>query len=187
MNYNPIIINEHGRTSDLLSANLENRIIMLSGEIDSDLAAIINSQLLYLDSVNHEDIYLYINSPGGEVNAGLSIYDTMHLIKSDVHTICQGMAASMAAVILSGGSKGKRSILPHGEVMIHQPSSGTEGKATDITIVANHINRLKSELTKILAENTGTAEGTVANDIEKDYWMNANEAKNYGIIDKIIK
>lgn len=183
---NPIVYNENGRGSDIYSLNLENRVIMLTGTITDEMTASVTSQLLYLDSLSHADIQLYINSPGGSVSAGLAIYDTMQKLHSDVSTICQGTAASMAAVILSGGTKGKRSILPHGEVMIHQPSGGIEGQATELVIAAAHIKRTKKVLTDILAKNCHRPVEAVEQDIDRDYWMTAKEALEYGIVDQIL-
>ena len=183
---NPTVYNKDGRPGDILSLNLENRIIMLTGELNDELAALITSQLLYLDSVNEETIWLYINSPGGSVSAGLAIYDTMQSVKSEVATVCQGTAASMAAVILSGGKKGKRFILPHSEVMIHQPSTSMQGKASDLMISMNHLEQLRKVLTSILAENCGRTEQELKEHLAADYWMNAKEAVTYGIVDSII-
>lgn len=183
---NPTVYNKDGRPGDILSLNLENRIIMLTGPIDDDLSALITSQLLYLDSISQEPIYLYINSPGGSVSAGLAIYDTMQSVGSEVATVCQGTAASMAAVILSGGSRGKRFILPHSEVMIHQPSTGMEGKASDLMISMKHLEQNHQVLTQILAENCGHSKEEIQKDIAADYWMNATEAVSYGIVDSII-
>ncbi len=183
---NPIVYDENGRGSDIFSLNLSNRIVMLSGEITDETAATITSQLLYLDSLETTDISLYINSPGGSVTAGLAIYDTMRHLTSDVSTICQGSAASMAAVLLSGGTIGKRKILSHGEVMIHQPSGGSKGQASEILIAAEHMKRCKDVLTDILAENCMTDRERIEKDMDRDYWLNANEALDYGIVDDII-
>ena len=183
---NPTVYNKDGRPGDILSLNLENRIIMLTGPIGDELSALITSQLLYLDSISQEPIYLYINSPGGSVSAGLAIYDTMQSVNSEVATVCQGTAASMAAVILSGGSRGKRFILPHSDVMIHQPSTGMEGKASDLMISMKHLEQNHQVLTQILAKNCGHSEEEVQKDITADYWMNATEAVSYGIVDSII-
>ena len=161
---NPAIIDEKGRTWDIFSKNLENRVIHLTGEVTDEMAASVTAQLLHLASVGDEDITIYINSPGGSVSAGLAIYDTMQYIEPDVATICLGRAASMGAVILSGGTKGKRGILPHGEVMIHQPSGGMEGQATEIIIAADHIRETKKVLNEILSSNTGQD----VKDVEKD-------------------
>ncbi len=171
---------------DLYSRLLKDRIIFLTGEINDSLSSIIVAELLYLDSQNHEDIYLYINSPGGSITAGLSIYDTMNYIKSDVRTIAVGLSASMAAFLLSGGTKGKRGALPNAEVMIHQPLGGIEGQATDIKIAAERIIALKKKINKILAQNTGQDLTTIEQDTERDNFMTADKALKYGLIDQII-
>ncbi len=171
---------------DLYSKLLEDRIILLSGEINDNTSNIIVSELLYLDSISNEDISIYINSPGGSITSGMAIYDTMNYIKSDVSTICIGMAASMAAFLLSSGKKGKRYILPNAEVMIHQPIGGVSGQATEINIAANRIIKLKNKLNKILSNNTNKNIKEIEKDTERDYYMNSNEALEYGIIDKII-
>ena len=171
---------------DLYSKLLEDRIIILSGEINDNTSNIIVSELLYLDSISNEDISIYINSPGGSITSGMAIYDTMNYIKSDVSTICIGMAASMAAFLLSSGQKGKRYILPNSEVMIHQPIGGVSGQATEINIAANRILKLKNKLNKILSNNTNKNIKEIEKDTERDYYMNSNEALEYGIIDKII-
>lgn len=175
------------RAYDLYSRLLEDRIIILAGEINDQSANIIVSELLYLDSLNHDDISIYINSPGGSVSAGLAIYDTMNFIKSDVSTICLGLAASMAAFILSSGKIGKRYALPNSEVMIHQPLGGCEGQATEIKIAAEHILKTKDKLNKILAKNTNQDIKTIENDTDRDNFMDANEALKYGLIDKILQ
>lgn len=182
---NPVIYEKNGRAKDIFSNNLEKRIIHFTGEITDDLAASIVSQLLYLDAVNHDDIYLYINSPGGSVSAGMAIYDTMQYIESDVVTVCVGCAASMGAVILSGGAEGKRMILPHAEVMIHQPLGGANGQATDVLIAAEHIKKVKVMLNEILAENTGKDIATIEVDTDRDNFMDAAEAVSYGLVDVI--
>lgn len=190
MNLIPVIIDKENsgeRSYDIFSRLLKDRIILLSGEIDDNLANIIVSELLYLDSLNHDDISLYINSPGGSITSGMAIMDTMNFIKSDVSTICLGMAASMGAFLLSCGAKGKRYILPNAEVMIHQPLGGVEGQATEIKIVAERILKLKEKLNKILAENTGKDLKTITNDTERDYFLDSKEALKYGIVDKILK
>lgn len=184
---NPVIYEKNGRARDIFSSNLEKRIIHMTGEVTDDLASSIISQLLYLDAENHEDIYLYINSPGGSVSAGMAIYDTINYIESDVVTVCVGCAASMGAVILSGGAKGKRLILPHAEVMIHQPLGGARGQATDVMIAAEHIRKTKKMLTELLAENTGKDIDIIAADTERDNFMDAMEAVSYGLVDKICK
>lgn len=175
------------RVYDLYSRLLEDRIILLTGEIDDHTANIIVSELLYLDSLNDKDISIYINSPGGSVTAGMAIYDTMNFIKSDVSTICIGIAASMGAFLLSSGTKGKRYSLPNSEVMIHQPLGGAQGQATEIKIAAEHILRTRQKLNDILASNTGKEKSIIENDTERDFFMNAHEALEYGIIDKILE
>ena len=175
------------RVYDLYSRLLQDRIIILSGEIDDNMANIVVSELLYLDSINHDDINIYINSPGGSITSGMAIYDTMNYIKSDVSTICVGMAASMAAFLLSSGKKGKRYCLQNSEVMIHQPLGGASGQATEIKIAAKRILKLKDKLNKILSLNTGKDIKTIENDTERDNFMDANEALEYGLIDKILE
>ena len=175
------------RAYDIYSRLLKDRIIILSGEITDSNANIVVAELLYLDSLNHNDISLYINSPGGSVTSGMAIYDTMNMIKSDVSTICVGMAASMAAFILSSGTKGKRMCLPNSEVMIHQPLGGAQGQATEIKIAAEHILKNKEKLNKILAENTGKDIKTIERDTDRDNFMSAEEAYHYGIVDNILK
>lgn len=190
MNLVPMIVDKEldgERSYDIFSRLLKNRIILLSGEINDACSSSIIAQLLYLDSISNEDISLYINSPGGSVSAGMAIYDTMNFIKSDVATICVGMAASMGAFLLSSGQKGKRSALPSSEIMIHQPLGGAEGQATEIKIVAEHIIKLKKKLNTILAKNTKKSLKTIENDTERDHYLDAEEALDYGLIDKIIK
>lgn len=174
------------RAYDIYSRLLKNRIILLSGEIDDDVSNVIVAQLLYLDSISQEDISIYINSPGGSITSGMAIYDTMNFIKSDVSTTCVGMCASMAAFLLSCGTPGKRYCLPNSEVMIHQPLGGVKGQATEIQIAAERIIKLKDKLNKILANNTGMDINTIKKDTERDYYLNANEALKYGLVDKII-
>lgn len=174
------------RAYDIYSRLLKNRIILLSGEINDNTANIIIAELLYLDSINHEDISLYINSPGGSITSGMAIYDTMNLIKSDVSTICVGIAASMAAFLLSSGQKGKRYCLPNSEVMIHQPLGGAQGQATEIDIAAKRILNLKSKLNTILAKNTKKNIRQIEKDTDRDNFMDAEKSLEYGIIDKII-
>ena len=169
------------------SSILKNRIIFLSGEIDDNVANVVIAELLYLDSLNHNDISLYINSPGGSVSSGMAIYDTMNFVKSDISTICVGLSASMAAFLLSSGTKGKRYSLPNGEIMIHQPLGGVSGQATEIKIVAERIIKLRNKLNKILSNNTGQDIKTIEDDTDRDNYMDADEALEYGIIDKIIK
>ena len=179
--------NNYERCYDLYSRLLEDRIIFITGEINDNSANIIISELLYLDSINQEDIYIYINSPGGSITSGMAIYDTMNYIKSDIVTICTGMAASMASILLSSGTKGKRYILPNGEVMIHQPLGGINGQATEIKIHADRILKLKDKLNKILSKNTSTNLKKIEQDTERDYFMDSKEALDYGLVDKIIK
>ena len=183
---NPIVHDEKGRGNDIFSSNLENRIVHVVGEINDSMAASVIAQLLHLAAEGSEDISVYINSPGGSVSAGMAIYDTMQVIAPEVHTICVGIAASMGAVILSGGAKGKRGILPHSEVMIHQPSSGVAGQATDIMLVADHIRKTRETLNKVLADNCNKPLEEVTWDTERDYWMDAAEALDYGIVDHIL-
>ena len=189
MNLIPSVVEKSSdgeRAYDIYSRLLKDRIIILSGEIDDGLANSIVAQLLYLDSVNHNPINLYINSPGGSITAGMAIYDTMNYIKSKVSTICIGMAASMAAFLLSTGERGMRFILPNGEVMIHQPLGGAKGQATEIQIAAERILKLKAKLNKILSENTGQSLEKIQNDTERDYFLSAEESLEYGLVDKII-
>ena len=190
MNLVPTIIekNEMGeRAYDIYSRLLKDRIIILNGEITDNSSNIVVAQLLYLDSLNNDDISLYINSPGGSITAGMAIFDTMNFIKSDVSTICVGMAASMAAFLLSSGEKGKRYILPNAEVMIHQPLGGVQGQATEIKIATERILKLKKKLNNILADTTGKDIEIINNDTERDYFMDSDEALNYGIVDKVLK
>lgn len=185
----PMVIDQVGnfeRSYDIYSRLLEDRIIFLSGEINDQMANTIVAQLIFLEGKNPEkDIFMYINSPGGSVSAGLAIYDTMQYIKCDVSTICIGMAASMAAVILSSGTKGKRICLPHSEVMIHQPLGGTQGQASDILLHAKHIEKTRETLNKILSENTGKDVATIAKDTDRDNFLDAKQAVKYGLVDKI--
>jgi ATP-dependent Clp protease protease subunit len=175
------------RAYDIYSRLLNERIIFLGGPIDDHVANLVIAQLLYLDhSDSKKDISLYINSPGGSVTAGLAIVDTMNFVKADVSTICVGIAASMGALLLSAGAKGKRFSLPNSEVMIHQVMGGAEGQASDIAINAKHILRTKDTLNKILAKNTGKPVAQVEKDSDRDYYMSADEAKKYGIIDEIV-
>ncbi len=184
---NPIVYDEKGKGNDVFSCNLESRVIHLVGEVTDELAASVVAQLLHLASAGDEDIQLYINSPGGSVSAGMAIYDTMQYIKPDVATVCLGRAASMGAVILSGGAKGKRMILPHGEVMIHQPSGGMSGQASELLIAAEHIKKTKKMLNELLSVNCGSSLEQVSQDTERDYWMDAKEAVEYGVVDKVLK
>jgi len=171
---------------DLYSRLLKDRIVFCVGEINDYSANIIVSQLLYLDSISSDDIFLYINSPGGSVTSGMAIYDTMNYIKSDVKTICVGMAASMAAFLLASGTKGKRCALPNSEIMIHQPLGGAQGQATDIKIAAERILKLKNKLNKLLSEKTNQPLKKLIRETERDNYMDPLEAKKYGLIDEII-
>ncbi len=185
----PMIVDKEGnneRSYDIFSRLLKDRIIILSGEINDNLANSVVAELLYLDSINHNDISLYINSPGGSITSGMAIYDTMNFIKSDVTTICVGMAASMAAFLLSCGKKGKRYSLPNSEIMIHQPLGGFEGQATEIKIAAERILNLKNKLNIILSKNTGQSLSKIEQDTERDHFLEPDEALEYGLIDKII-
>lgn len=176
------------RAYDIYSRLLKDRIIFLGGSIDDIVANSVIAQFLFLESQNpKEDIKLYINSPGGQVSSALAIYDTMQYVKPDIATICIGMAASAAALLLTAGTKGKRSILPNGEVMIHQVMGGASGQATDVAIHANHILRIKQRLNEIMAKHANQPLEKVEKDAERDYFMTADEAKKYGIVDKIIK
>lgn len=175
------------RSYDIFSRLLKERIILLSGEIDDSLANTIVAQLLYLDSLNHDDISIYINSPGGSITAGMAIFDTMNFIKSDVSTICIGMAASMGAFLLSVGEEGKRFCLPNSEVMIHQPLGGAQGQATEIKIAAERILKSREKINQILAQRCHKDIKEVEKDTERDYFMDAKEALAYGIVDKIIE
>ena len=186
----PMVIEQTGRgerSYDIYSRLLKDRIIFLGEEVTDVSANLIVAQLLFLESEDpNKDIQLYINSPGGSVSAGLAIYDTMHYVKCDVSTICMGMSASMGAFLLAGGAKGKRYALPNAEVMIHQPSGGAQGQATDIKIVADKILQTKKKLNEMLAANTGQPYEVIAADTERDRWMTAEEAKAYGLIDEIV-
>jgi len=187
----PYVIEQTGRgerSYDIYSRLLKERIIFLGEEVNDVTASLVVAQLLFLESEDPEkDIYLYINSPGGVITAGMAIYDTMQYIKSDVSTICIGMAASMGAFLLAGGAKGKRMILPNAEVMIHQPSGGSQGQATDIKIQADRIIEMRRRLNQLLSENTGQLLEVIERDTERDHFMNADEAVAYGIVDKIIE
>ena len=186
MNYIPIVQDYGGNSDkcyDIYSKLLKNRIIFLVGEIDDINSNMIVAELLYLDSINHDDIYLYINSPGGSVTSGFAIYDTMNYIKSDVSTVCFGMAASMGAFLLSSGKKGKRLILKNADVMIHQILGKSEGQATDIEISTNRILSLKKRINLILSKNTGKSIQRIEKDTERDYYLTAEEAISYGIVD----
>lgn len=187
----PMVVDQVGnneRSYDIYSRLLEDRIIFLSGEINDQVANSVVAQLIYLEGKNPDkDIFMYINSPGGSVSAGLAIYDTMNYIKCDVSTICIGMAASMAAVLLSSGAKGKRICLPHSEVMIHQPLGGAQGQQSDIEIQAKHISKTRDLLNKILAENTGKTVAVLQKDTDRDNYMDAKTAVKYGLVDKIFE
>ena len=175
------------RSYDIFSRLLNDRIVMLSEEVNDTTASLIVAQLLYLEAQDPDkDIQFYINSPGGSVTAGLAIYDTMQYIKPDVSTICIGMAASMGAFLLSSGAKGKRIALPNAEIMIHQPSGGSQGQATDIQIQAEQILKIKKKLNEILSANTGKELAEIERDTERDHFMTAEEARDYGLIDKVI-
>ena len=179
--------NRGERQFDIFSRLLNDRIVVLSDEVNDATASLVVAQLLFLESQDAEkDISFYINSPGGSVSAGLAIYDTMQYIKCDVSTICMGLAASMGAFLLSSGAKGKRFALPNSEIMIHQPSGGAQGQATEIEIVAKHILRTKEKLNRILAENTGKPIEQIAIDTDRDNFMSAEEALEYGLVDKIL-
>lgn len=179
--------NRGERSYDIFSRLLEDRIIFLGEEVNDATASLIVSQLLFLEAkAPDKDIQLYINSPGGSVTAGMAIYDTMQYIKCDVSTICVGLAASMGAFLLSSGAKGKRIALPNADIMIHQPSAGTQGKVTDMESDVEHFLRIKQRLNKILAENTGKTPEQVKLDSERDHWMTADEAQAYGLVDKVI-
>ena len=191
MSFIPYVVEQTSRgerSYDIFSRLLNDRIIMLSEEVNDTTASLIVAQLLYLEAQDPDkDIQFYINSPGGSVTAGMAIYDTMQYIKADVSTICVGMAASMGAFLLSAGAKGKRFALPNAEIMIHQPSGGSQGQATDIQIQAERILKMKKKLNAILSENTGKPLEEIERDCERDYFMSAEEAKAYGLIDAVIE
>ena len=179
--------NRGERSYDIFSRLLDDRIIVLSDEVNEATASIVFAQLLYLEGQDPEkDISFYINSPGGSISSGFAIYDTMRYIKCDVSTICMGMAASMGAFLLSSGTKGKRYVLPNAEVMIHQPLGGAQGQATEILIAADHIKKCRQRINSILAENTGRSIEEITRDTERDNWLTAEEALNYGLVDKIL-
>ncbi len=190
MNYIPYVIEKTGRgerSYDIYSRLLKDRIIMLSGEIDDNVASSIVAQLLFLEAEDpQKDVFLYINSPGGSVTSGFSIYDTMNYIKPDICTICVGQAASMGAFLLSCGTKGKRYALPHSRIMIHQPLGGARGQATDIEIQAKEILRLKAIINDILSKNTGQSVKKIIQDCERDFYMSADESQKYGLIDSVM-
>ena len=186
----PVVVEQTSRgerSYDIYSRLLNDRIIFLSDEVNDVTASLVVAQLLYLEAQDPDkDIYLYINSPGGSISAGMAIYDTMNYIKCDVSTICVGMAASMGAFLLSSGTKGKRFALPNAEVMIHQPLGGMQGQASDIKIHADHIIRIREKLNRLLAEQTGKPLKTIEKDTERDNFMTADEAAEYGLVDKVI-
>lgn len=187
----PVVVeqtNRGERSYDIYSRLLNDRIVFLADEVNDATASLVVAQLLYLEAQDPDkDIYLYINSPGGSVTAGFAIYDTMNYIKCDVSTICVGMAASMGAFLLSSGAKGKRFALPNSEIMIHQPLGGMQGQATDLKIAADHILRTRERLNKILSDNTGKDLSVIAADTERDNWMTAAQALEYGLVDKVIE
>ncbi len=185
----PFIVDTDNRKEtvyDIYSKLLKERIIFIEGEINDEVANLVVSELLYLDSISNEDINIYINSPGGSITAGMAIYDTMNYIKSDTVTIGIGLCASMAAFLLSSGTKGKRYSLSNTEIMIHEPLGGVNGQATEIKIVAERILKIKKKLNKILSKNTKKPLSKIEKDVERDYYMDSDEALKYGIIDKII-
>lgn len=185
----PIVVEKEldgERSYDIFSRLLKERIIFIGGEITDALANSVVASLLYLDSISHDDICIYINSPGGSVSAGFAIYDTMQFVKSNVSTICIGMAASMGAFLLSSGSKGKRYCLANSDIMIHQPLGGAEGQASDIKIAADRIIILRKRLNKILSKNTGQTLKKIEKDTERDYYLDSKEAVTYGLVDKVI-
>lgn len=190
MNYVPIVVeqsNRGERSYDIYSRLLKDRIVFVTGEIDDTMANLVIAQLLFLESEDPDkDIHLYINSPGGSVSAGLAIYDTMQYIKPDVFTICMGMAASMASVLLAAGAPGKRFALPYSRVMIHQPLGGVQGQASEIEITAREILRIRDEMNGILASHTGQTKEKIAQDTDRDNYMSSQEAKEYGLIDEVV-
>lgn len=189
MNLVPMVVEKEfngERSYDIFSRLLKDRIVFISGEIDDNLANRVIAELLYLDSTGNEDINIYINSPGGSVSAGMAIYDTMNFVKSDVSTTCLGIAASMAAFLLSSGKKGKRYILPNADVMIHQPLGGAQGQATDIKIASDRIIDLRKRLNRILSKNTSQSLKKIEKDTERDNYFSAKESLEYGLVDKII-
>ncbi len=190
LNLTPVVIEQTSRgerSYDIYSRLLEDRIILIFGEINDLTSASVIAQILFLSSVdNNKDIYIYINSPGGLVSAGLAIYDTMNYVKCDIYTIGMGICASMGAFLLSSGTKGKRAVLPNTKIMIHQPLGGAKGQATDIMIVAEEIIKTKKLLNKILAKNTGQFLNKIEKDVERDYYLDSTEAINYGLVDKVL-
>lgn len=190
MNLVPVVIEKEyngERSYDIYSRLLKDRIVFITGEIDDNLANNVIAELLYLDSINHEDISIYINSPGGSVSSGLAIYDTMQFVSSNISTICVGIAASMGAFLLSSGETGKRYALPNADIMIHQPLGGAKGQATDIQIASERIVTLRKRLNKILAKNTGQTLKKIEKDTDRDYYLDAKSALEYGLIDKVIQ
>lgn len=189
MNFVPVVVEKElgsEKSYDIFSRLLKDRIVFITGEIDDAMANNVIAELLYLDSINNNDINVYINSPGGSVSAGMAIYDTINFLASDVSTTCLGIAASMASFLLAAGKKGKRSILPNADVMIHQPLGGAQGQATDIKIASDRIISLRKRLNKCLAKNTGQSLKKIEKDTERDNYLDAREAVDYGIVDKII-
>ena len=190
MNLVPVVIEKEyngERSYDIYSRLLKDRIVFITGEIDDNLANNVIAELLYLDSINHEDISIYINSPGGSVSSGLAIYDTMQFVSSNISTICVGIAASMGAFLLSSGETGKRYALPNADIMIHQPLGCAKGQATDIQIASERIVTLRKRLNKILAKNTGQTLKKIEKDTDRDYYLDAKSALEYGLIDKVIQ
>lgn len=191
MNYVPIVVEQSSRgerSYDIYSRLLKDRIVFVTGEIDDYMADLVIAQLLFLESEDPDkDIHMYINSPGGSVSAGMAIYDTMQYIKPDVSTICMGMAASMASVLLTAGAKGKRYALPHSRVMIHQPLGGTQGQATEIEIHAREILRIREEMNHVLAAHTGQTVEKIARDTERDHYLTSYDAQAYGLIDEVVE
>lgn len=186
----PMIIEERKNNTaslDIFSRLLQNRIIFLGDEIEPEVSNIIQAQLLYLQALSNDDITIYVNSPGGIVSDGLAIYDTMQFVKPDIQTVCTGMAASMASIILCAGTKGKRKILPNARVLIHQPLGGAMGTAADMTIEVNEINKEKQKIYEILAKHTGKTAQEISLDSQRDFWLNAEEALRYGCVDEIVK
>jgi ATP-dependent Clp protease, protease subunit len=186
----PIVVeqtNRGERSYDIYSRLLNDRIVFVTGEVEDHMANLIVAQLLYLEAMDPaKDIFLYINSPGGSISAGMAVYDTMQYIKCDVSTMCVGMAASMGAFLLAAGAKGKRKALPNSEILIHQPSGGAHGQATDIAIHAEHILRTKKKMNELLAKMTGQPLERVERDVERDYFMSSEEARSYGLIDEVL-
>jgi len=186
----PIVVeqtNRGERSYDIYSRLLNDRIVFITGEVEDHMANLVVAQLLYLEAMDPgKDISLYINSPGGSISAGMAIYDTMQYIKCDVSTMCVGMAASMGAFLLAAGAKGKRKALPNSEILIHQPSGGTQGQATDIAIQAEHIIKTKKKMNEILAKLTGQPLERIERDVERDYYMSSEEARDYGLIDEML-